>query len=276
MDSKSDSERDSGERKTEFDGITARGVGALFALGFLGIVALAATTPAQLADIPEAADVPVVLLVAAVIVQSSILLVIAVLIGCYTAPRAGLRSHVLERVTRGTPILPRLREEFPIAAGLGIAAGLAIVLAEAVLAPTPANAPGSADATIGAVLASVPLRFLYGGITEELLLRWGFMSLVAFGLWKTVGRTSAEPSSRLMASAVTIAAVVFGIGHLPAALALYGELTPEVVTWIVLGNAIGGLAFGWLFWKRSLEAAMLAHGFAHVVFVALSLVIVAV
>ncbi|WP_436347577.1 CPBP family glutamic-type intramembrane protease [Natronorubrum sp. FCH18a] len=214
------------------------------------------------------------MLVAAVVVQSSILLAIAVLIGCYTAPKVGLRSHVLERVTDGKPIVPRLREELPIAAGLGVAAGVTIVLAEVVLAPTPANAPGSADATIGTVLASVPLRFLYGGITEELLLRWGFMSLVAFGLWKTVGRKSAEPSSRLMASAVVVAAIVFGIGHLPTAMTLYGELTLEVVAWIVVGNVIGGLAFGWLFWRQSLEAGMLAHVFAHVVFVALSLMFV--
>jgi hypothetical protein len=256
--------------------ITARRFGVLFAVGLTGIVALALTTPARLEAVPEASDVPTAVLVAAVIVQSSILLAVAVLVGLSTAPRLGLRSHLLERVSAGTPIGPSLRDELPVAAGLGAAAGVAIVLAERVLAPVPAGAAGPGDATVGTVLSSVPLRFLYGGLTEELLLRWGFMSLVAFGLWKTVGRGTERPSARLLAAAVVVAAVVFGIGHLPTAAALYGGLSTDVVAWIVGGNAIGGLAFGWLFWRRSLEAAMIGHVFAHVVFVALSLVIVVV
>jgi membrane protease YdiL (CAAX protease family) len=31
-------------------------------------------------------------------------------------------------------------------------------------------------------------------------------------------------------------------------------------------NAIGGIVFGWLYWRRSLEAAMVAHASAHVGF----------
>ncbi len=261
---------------TNAAGITGRRFGVLFAVGFLGILTLAATTPAQLEALPEAPDVPTAVLVAAALIQSSVLLAVAVLVGLSTAPRLGLRSHLLERVSDGTPIRPRLRAELPLSAGLGAGAGIAIVLAEAVFAPAaPAEAAGG-DATVAAVLSSVPLRFLYGGLTEELLLRWGFMSLVAFGLWKTVGRGTARPSDRLLGVSVVIAAVVFGIGHLPTAAVLYGGLSADVVVWIVAGNAIGGLAFGWLFWRRSLEAAMIGHVFAHVVFVALSLVIVAV
>jgi len=125
----------------------------------------------------------------------------------------------------------------------GAAAGLAIVLAEAVLAPTQAGAARSADATVGAVLSSVPLRFLYGGLTEELLLRWGSCRL-SRSLWKTVGRGTDRPSPRLMGTAVVVAAVAFGIGHLPTAASLYGGLSADVVVWIVAGNTIGGLAFG--------------------------------
>ncbi|UHQ96004.1 CPBP family glutamic-type intramembrane protease [Natrinema halophilum] len=100
------------------------------------------------------------------------------------------------------------------------------------------------------------------------------MSLIAFGLWKTVSRSTDRPSSRLMAAAVVLAAIVFGIGHLPTAASLYGGLTPAVVVWIVAGNSIGGFVSGWLFWRRSLGAAMIGHVFTHVVFVALSLVVV--
>jgi membrane protease YdiL (CAAX protease family) len=32
----------------------------------------------------------------------------------------------------------------------------------------------------------------------------------------------------------------------------------------VLLNALGGVLFGWLFWRRSLEVAMVAHAAFHV------------
>jgi len=47
-----------------------------------------------------------------------------------------------------------------------------------------------------------------------------------------------------MGTAVVVAAVAFGIGHLPTAASLYGGLSADVVVWIVAGNTIGGLAFG--------------------------------
>jgi hypothetical protein len=51
---------------------------------------------------------------------------------------------------------------------------------------------------------------------------------------------------------------------LPAVRAMV-PFTPVVVTRTVLLNAIAGVAFGWLFWRRSLEAAMIADATGHVV-----------
>jgi hypothetical protein len=58
---------------------------------------------------------------------------------------------------------------------------------------------------------------------------------------------------------------VFAAGHLPAAGAI-APLTADVVLRILLLNAVAGFVFGWLYWKASLEAAMLAHATVHVVF----------
>jgi membrane protease YdiL (CAAX protease family) len=44
----------------------------------------------------------------------------------------------------------------------------------------------------------------------------------------------------------------------------------------VLLNAVVGVLFGWLYWRRSLEAAMVAHAAFHLPLVALSLAQVAV
>jgi len=58
-------------------------------------------------------------------------------------------------------------------------------------------------------------------------------------------------------------AVLFGLGHLPAAQAL-GPLTTMVVLRSLLLNGAASLAFGYLFWRRGVEAAMVAHASAHI------------
>ena len=53
-------------------------------------------------------------------------------------------------------------------------------------------------------------------------------------------------------------ALLFGAGHLPTTATLM-PLTPLVITRALLLNGLGGIVFGWLYWKRGLLAAMLAH-----------------
>ena len=45
---------------------------------------------------------------------------------------------------------------------------------------------------------------------------------------------------------------------------------PWLVAAVLLGNAIPGVLFGWLFWKKGIEAAMLAHILAHLISSALT------
>ncbi len=56
-----------------------------------------------------------------------------------------------------------------------------------------------------------------------------------------------------------------GLRHLPATAVQVGELTADVVLFVVGANTAFGILFGYLFWRYGLEAAMIAHAFAHVV-----------
>jgi membrane protease YdiL (CAAX protease family) len=103
-----------------------------------------------------------------------------------------------------------------------------------------------------------------GGITEELLFRWGLMSLVTFLLWKAVGGERTQPQAWLVWSGIVVAALIFGVSHLPAVFTLYGS-SPPIVLFTLLGNAAPAIVFGWIFWRYSIEAAMITHGFAHFV-----------
>jgi len=124
------------------------------------------------------------------------------------------------------------------------------------------------------LFVSIPMRLFYGGITEELLLRWGFMAPLAYVLWwarNRIGDTTEAPSETIMWVAIVVSAIMFGIGHLPALAATF-ELTTPLIIRTVLLNAIVGVVLGWLFWRRSLEIAMIAHAAFHVALVAVSTV----
>lgn len=98
------------------------------------------------------------------------------------------------------------------------------------------------------------LASLYGSIAEEVQLRLFLMSVVAWGLSTLGGRDRAWP----VVVAMVLAAVLFGLGHLPAAFGLW-EPSALVVARTVVLNAALGVPFGWLFWKYGLEHAIAAH-----------------
>ena len=52
---------------------------------------------------------------------------------------------------------------------------------------------------------------------------------------------------------------------MPAAFALVGALDANIVAWVIGVNTAFGVLFGYLFSRYGLEAAMIAHGVAHVV-----------
>lgn len=252
-----------------------RGVIALFILGMTGVVALAAYSVPSLRSIPELQGLSFPLLLLFAAANSTILLAVFVLLGAATAPRIGLRSHVYAWVTGRNSEWNQFRDSLRTSIGLGVALFAVIGILDVLFALFVQLETGTvvSDAESLRVLAeSIPMRLLYGGITEELLLRWGLMAPVAWLIWRgrvRLGIFTESPSDGTMWAAVVVSAVLFGIGHLPALAASF-ELTPALVVRTVVLNTIGGLGFGWLFWRRSLETAMVAHMMFHVVLVVVS------
>jgi hypothetical protein len=145
---------------------------------------------------------------------------------------------------------------------LGILVALAMLGASLLLDPMlpsqlhPATAPGAATSMYEGLLAS-----FYGGIAEELQVRLFLMTLLVWML--TLGGRQ-RPRPALFWVAIVIAAIAFGAGHLPAADKVWGLSSIVVVRTVVL-NALGGLVFGWLYWKRGIEMAILGHFSADIV-----------
>jgi len=256
---------------------TVRGAVALFVLGMAGVIALAIYSVPTLRAIPELAVLSYPTLVALAAANSTVILAVFAVLGAATAPRSGLHSHVFAWASGGTPDWHAFRRSLPLAVVMGVVLfALIIVLDVAFASFTGLTVvDGVTDATaLGDVLASVPVRLLYGGITEEILLRWGVMAPIAFVLWwgrNAVRGETETPSPTVMWIAIVASAVAFGVGHLPA-LASTVELTTALIVRTIVLNAIAGVGLGWLFWRRSLETAMIAHATFHVVLVGVSVV----
>ena|SRR2546426_3862832 len=216
-----------------------------------GLAGAAALLPYQLALLTLPPGVPLSVVVAAGLVQSAILIAIAVAAGLWFARRAGLGAPVIEAVLRGEPVGPNVRARLGPAILLGVAAS-GIVLALDLFVFSPGLPAALRDAAARPPWWAGALASLYGGVTEELLTRLFLLSLFAW-LFTRVSR-----DARAYWAAVSVSAALFGLGHLPAT-ALLVPLTPLVVARALLLNGIPGLIFGWLYWRRGLEAAMIAH-----------------
>lgn len=244
---------------------------ALCALALPGILSLIPVIMGQIEALPldalgELAEMPPALVIALSLINPLILLFIAVSIGNLLAHRVGLRSLLAEKVSHGTPIWPQLYPHIPMALGIGILFAFVVLGLDALMNPFEGtDLAEAAPATLPGLLSQLVLGLLYGGIVEELLLRWGVMSLLVWIGWRIFQRGKGQAHPALVWAAITLAAILFGIGHLPA-LAGMVELTSLIVFRTILLNALGGMIFGWLYWKRSLEVAMVAHAAGHIGF----------
>jgi len=225
---------------------------ALFLLGLPGLAALSLSGVPALAS-AQALPAPLWVLQLGSALQGALLLLAAVLAGAHVAPRLGLDAPVVAACAEGRPAGGLLRAQLLPALLGGLLGGLVIAAAGTI---GPAALRSASD--------DLPLvvRLLYGGVTEELLLRWGLMTLLAAGFVRLASRLRVSPALGIRL-AIVASALVFGAAHLPSLLTKSADLTTATVLFVVFANAAFGLVAGWLYWRRGLEAAILAHAFAH-------------
>ena len=75
---------------------------------------------------------------------------------------------------------------------------------------------------------------------------------------------SSAASTAAIWAANLLAALLFAVGHLPGTSTL-APLTALLVTGALLLNGLVGLTCGYLYWRRGIEAAILAHTGFHLV-----------
>ena len=246
----------------------------LFLLGFAGILSFLLVDLAALVasfPVPAGTEVPVITPTIKLLslIQPTVLLLVAVLIGVVLAPKVGLAAPVAESLAAGEPVLPSLIPQLLPGVLGGVVGGLSILLIAAALKPFLTTDTIERIGRLGTLLPMLT-RVLYGGLIEELLLRWGFMTLLVWIAWRLFQKRLAKPTSVCFVVAILISSIVFGLGHLPVAILLLPQITVPVVLFVILANSAFGIVAGYLYWKRGLESAMIAHMLCHVVLVTAS------
>lgn len=229
--------------------------GLLWLMGMAGAVSLTVVLlPQMQAQMPGAGTSAQLL--AAALAQNGILLALAVATGASLGPAVGLGAPALSAALAGASAWPALRRQCgPALLGGLVVAALLVMLTR--IAPAELRHLGASY--------ELPLvvKLLYGGVTEELLVRWGLMTFLVWMPWRLRRARSNEPSATWFVLGIILSSLLFGAGHLPTAAALGAGLSTTVVAHVLLGNGLAGAIFGVLFWRRGLESAVGAHMLAH-------------
>ena len=236
---------------------------AAAAFGLVAILPYALALQANALNL-QPPPIPLPLLLTLQIAPQVVLFAIAVAIGLFFANRIGLGLPILEARLRGEPVGDRIRSILPISVVLGILGSVLIIALDVyVFQPALKAQLGAAAAGLtGRAATPAPwkgfLASFYGGFDEEILLRLLVMSFLAW-LGHFISKTpDGKPTVAVLWIANILAAILFGLGHLPTT-ALLVPLTSLVVLRAIVLNGLVGIACGYLYFTRGLESAILSH-----------------
>jgi membrane protease YdiL (CAAX protease family) len=183
--------------------------------------------------------------------QSIVLFSVTAFIGLFLSQKVGFRLPLLTALTEKGDSKKILKIILRPSVAWGTISALLIYIAD-FLFVIPGITTHQANAPVWQTLAAS----FYGGITEEMLMRLFLMTLfvwIGMKLFKQI-----KPSKIGVIIPIFLAAIIFGLGHLPITASLT-LITPLVIVRAITLNGIGGIIFGWLYWKKGLESAIIAH-----------------
>jgi hypothetical protein len=186
------------------------------------------------------------------LVQPVFLSLLGVALGQVLAHRVDLDAPLLRALVAKRTVKPMIAHQ--LAPGLlgGFLAGMVLI----------GYTEFASGETTSALQLPLATRMLYGGVTEEIIARWGLMSL---GVWLAfkLSRAERQPQATHFWFGNLFAAALFSAGHLPVLFAASSAVSPQTIVAVLAGNMVPALIFGRLFQTRGLEAAIIAHVTAH-------------
>ncbi|SHE11482.1 CAAX amino terminal protease self-immunity [Chlamydia abortus] len=223
---------------------------AVFILGLvagaiLGAQQVMSLTPERESQIVAQLGSKQVIIIVAML-QTAVMTGIATIVGSWASPKVGLNKPIIYN-----------RKSIAAAVVIGLVSASLIVIPEKLVFAEVLGLEDKFEFSWLYFLGSV----LYGGIIEEILLRFGLMTLI---IWIASKMTKSTNSNGIYIAGIIIAALLFAAGHLPATAQMLGLSQVSVIRTLFL-NFLPGIGFGYLYWKHGLAYAMLGHISTHVI-----------
>jgi hypothetical protein len=202
--------------------------------------------------------------------QNLLLYGLLILTGLYVARRSLLGAPILTGLFQKEDVRDKVRMMLLPALLIGmIGAVIILLLDQFVFGPPLAAEMELLGVNIGVSLNPPAwqglLASFYGGINEEVLLRLFVLTLIGGLMAAVLRKLDQKLPVVIFWIANILAAVLFGLGHLPATASIGLPMDFLVITRAIVLNGLLGVGFGWLYWKHGLESAMLSHFTADIV-----------
>ncbi len=207
-------------------------------MGVTGVAAMAPSVPVLLRRAfaaKKVARLPTRTLVALAIVQTVLVVLVCSCVGTY----AHFALGPLHRLSLRTA-------SWATSLGLGGLVGVLGGICAVVL-----------DRPLVAYLRATPMsvRILYGGLTEEVVMRWGLLSAVLWVVSRVAQATNFAHPNAAAITGIVLVNVAFGAGHLPLLRMTIGERAGSAAALIFIIS----LPWGWLSLEFGLFSAIAAH-----------------
>lgn len=189
------------------------------------------------------------------VVQYLVLFSLAIFFGLRLAKRTGFGMPILEGVLKKEKRFKDLKPILGLSISMGVLAAV-LIIALSFLYSSVSISVLKLEAGIS--LWKLFLVCFYGGVAEEILLRLFLMTLLVWISTKITRTSDGGPTTPGIWIAIIVSAVIFGLAHLPIT-GSFAALSLTIVIRAILLNGVAGIIFGWLYWKKGLESAMIAH-----------------
>jgi Type II CAAX prenyl endopeptidase Rce1-like len=233
--------------------------------GFLALIGVSSLylVPLETLSSPGELDLSPTLVKLVLLIQPTIITVFAIFLGTLLSAKVGLQAPVIEALSKGQSIGGVLKSQITPALWVGLAAAVIVLIYGQVTEPFFTQTGNDILDKIQALELPLITKILYGGLVEEIMMRWGLMTLFIWIAWRIRG-SQTVPSSTMIWTGIGLASLLFALGHFPLLFAITDSPPIWIMTAVIVGNALPGLGFGWLYYRFGLEAAIIAHTSAHI------------
>ena len=190
------------------------------------------------------------------------LFAVTIYAGLYLGRSVGLGAPLLEGWSRGEPVRDRALSALKIALAIGLGVAAAKYFLDFLLFSPFVPATLSTWRQVPPMFL-LPIPFQQG-IGDEIVYRLFWMTVIVWIIWKIRGSGDAP----LNDSTYWAGILLVGILSIPGL--FLGGITGLVLLQYAAIILAGAIPFGWLYWKKGIEAALVAHSVSGMVLVLLT------